>query len=1128
MYSNSKPSLFTWTGTLRVCANPSVAAQSRASMAAPSSSGLEVLLNTLQNAGDIESTLNILNVLDELLSAGTDRRIHYMISKGGSEALLMALVNTARSYSPNYTLLLPILHLLAKVGHRDRKIGVKAEKAEAVLVTLGLLRHNVKNSRRAAACLWVIRVYCSSVSTATLLGQNRALDDVFNLIVPPSAAQKTRTVKATIDAFAALLSSKENCRMAVGKGYISGLLKLYEEWHTHDSENQHLPIRQALLHCLHRATNTSLGRSALVTNGGIGLLYRTTQTCLSNKAAECLVEPAVQLMRKCYPKIPLPLPSDHSAFSFPLPGRPGDTWEDDPGAHYASFEDDSDEEQENEDPDCQDFEDDLESDVSRLTTRPEPDRPREQLQQYSELCPELQHDFQDLDSDSEPEESSDDESLLNGDSEEKIKGHKRSRINSMDSLSVSDPETLNSHGMNLDQDGKKYLKAQDFRHLSCPRSPEEGHSSMVDKLLEKYGAFIPHHDPRLYIDAAAHTKSIANYSILAFPDFWGHLPPQGPEPMAVRKPHVQRKKVFEDVQRLLCPEDIINTVVFDMEDSSLQCTSDSPKDSLRFFSKFESGNLRKAIHVRRYEYDLILNADVNSSSHHQWFYFEVSGMVVDVPYRFNVINCEKSNSQFNYGMQPVLYSVREALEGRPHWVRAGTEICYYRNHFCPSRGQRGQSFYTLTFTVTFRHEEDVCYLAYHYPYTYSALQSHLQVLERSVDPRKVFFRQQTLCNTLAGNACPLITITACPPSRAWRHLHQLRNRPYVVLTARVHPGESNASWVMRGSLEFLCSSDPVAESLREAFILKIIPMLNPDGVIHGNHRCSISADDLNRQWLKPNPNLSPTIYHAKGFLYYLNSIGRTPMVFCDYHGHSRKKNVFLYGCSVKETLWQSGSPVNTASIKEDPGYRTIAKTLDRIAPAFSFNSCNFLVEKSRASTARVVVWREMGVLRSYTMESTYNGCDQGIYKGLQTGTQELEETGQNFCQSLLTLRKNTINYNSRLFSHAAAILDLDSGLLDHKSHNCFEDDEPPCVESIEYSSYSVPRSAEELDAEVNGNLSGSEEEEEDNDEEPENSKRCSQRKSRLFPHVCRQDSLETLTIKRSQCNGININGSYLN
>lgn len=48
-------------------------------------------------------------------------------------------------------------------------------------------------------------------------------------------------------------------------------------------------------------------------------------------------------------------------------------------------------------------------------------------------------------------------------------------------------------------------------------------------------------------------------------------------------------------------------------------------------------------------------------------------------------------------------------------------------------------------------------------------------------------------------------------------------------------------------------------------------------------------------------------------------------VFCDYHGHSRKKNVFLYGCSIKETLWESGSEVDTVGLKEDPGYRVRQK-----------------------------------------------------------------------------------------------------------------------------------------------------------------------------------------------------------
>ncbi|KAL0968063.1 hypothetical protein UPYG_G00261840 [Umbra pygmaea] len=836
------------------------------------------------------------------------------------------------------------------------------------------------------------------------------------------------------------------------------------------------------------------------------------RTCLASKGLESVVEPAVQLMRKCCPKCPLPLTSDQSVYTFPLPGRPADT---SPGPQDVSLQDDSDGDTDNEDADStKEYDDDLESDVNKLRCRPEPDRPLEQLGQYVRLCPELQHDFQDLDSDSEVDDSSDEDGLLNGNfrSSGRFTGtHRRSP-------SHSPKEHLVSTVEEEDQDGKEeptenHLEPQDFHShlLSSSGEKQDGHPSMVDRLLEKHGACIPHHDPRLYTAAAALTKSIPGYSILAFPDFWGHLSPKSKEPMAGRKPNVQRKKVFEDIQRLIYPEDILNEVVFDLEAPSTQCSPDHT-DSLRFFSKFECGNLRKAIRVRSHEYDLILNADVNCSQHHQWFYFEVSGMVANVPYRFNVINCEKANSQFNYGMQPVLYSVKEALEGRSHWVRTGTEICYYRNNFCPSLGRRSSSFYTLTFTVTFRHNQDVCYLAYHYPYTYSALQSHLQILQRSLDPRKVFFRHQSLCNTLAGNPCSLVTITACPSSKSWNNLHQMRNRPCVVLTARVHPGESNASWVMKGTLEFLCSNDPVAEGLREAYIFKIIPMLNPDGVINGTHRCSLNGEDLNRQWMKPDPNLSPTIYHAKGFLYYLNSIGRTPLVFCDYHGHSRKKNVFLYGCSVKETVWQSGSAVNTATLKEDPGYRTIPKTLDRIAPAFSFNSCNFLVEKSREATARVVVWREMGVLRSYTMESTYNGCDQGIFKGMQIGTKEQEEMGVMFCQSLLSLRQSTTLYKRRVMSQ--------NTLLDHTSINCFEDDEPLCVEEIEYLNECFPKSkGNDLDTEVNGTTSSTEEEDDDEPQINRNVRGCPA-ESRLYPHLIGQEALNKTKMNIT-------NGQYL-
>ncbi|XP_077953995.1 cytosolic carboxypeptidase 4-like isoform X2 [Gasterosteus aculeatus] len=1091
---------FTWNGTLRELEGrrpPCFTERSRPSMTAPpsSSSGLEVLLSTLQNAGDVESTINILNVLDELLSAGTDRRIHYMITKGCSEALLTALVNTGRSFSPNFHLLLPLLHLLAKIGHRDRRIGVKAEDAGAALLTLNLLRQNIKYARRAAACLWVIQVFSSSVSTANLIGENHGLETVYRLI-PHFTTKHLHAIKAAVDAFAALLCTKANVCSVVSKGYVAGLLRLHEDWHAKAVQHGAVAICHSLLRCLHKVTHSTAGRQAFVSQGGIRLLYGTTQTCLLSKDLESLVEPSVQLMRKCLTKTPLPLTSDWSAYSFPMPGRAHavPAMDAEPDENSEETEEDDNEAEDSKEAD---FDEDLETDLHKLRLRPDPDRPKELLPQYSRLCPELSHE--ELGLCSEPEKSSaasstsdGDAALLNG-SQSHLSGTDGGWSDSSTSSSASDPV---GHTAALAQ-----LEARDFHsHRSilstgpsfrtkvreasgeapCVQSGEDQdeedadeshHGSMIDRLLEKHGACIPHHEPKLYRAAAARTKSIPGFSLLAFPDFWGHLPTPGHEPMAPRKPNVQRQKVFEDVQRFLITDGIINQVVFDLEDSSLQC----PSDSLRFFSGFECGNLRKAVRVRRWEYDLILNADVNSSQHTQWFYFEVSNMVAEVPYRFNVINCEKSNSQFNYGMQPVLYSVTEALEGRPHWLRTGTEICYFRNHFCPARGRRKTTFYTLTFTITFKHNEDVCYLAYHYPYTYSALTAHLKVLQNSVDPAKVFFQQQVLCCTLAGNPCPVVTITARPASRGWKDMHQVRNRPCIVLTGRVHPGESNASWVMKGTLEFLCSSDPVAQSLREAFVFKLIPMLNPDGVVNGTNRCDLSSEDLNRQWSKPDPVLCPTIYHTKGLLYYLNSIGRTPLVFCDYHGHSRKKNVFLYGCSVKETLWQSGSAVNTVGLKEDPGYRTIPKTLDRLAPAFSFNSCNYLVEKSRSATARVVVWREMGVLRSYTMESTHNGCDQGIYKGLQTGTKELQEMGGKFCHSLLSVTKDVKSLDSqRLIGH------IDNDVLDHKSHNCFEDDEPPCVEQIEYSADCPAPNGADLDSDVNANATAADEQE-DND-----------------------------------------------
>ena len=130
------------------------------------------------------------------------------------------------------------------------------------------------------------------------------------------------------------------------------------------------------------------------------------------------------------------------------------------------------------------------------------------------------------------------------------------------------------------------------------------------------------------------------------------------------------------------------------------------------------------------------------------------------------------------------------------WRRSGSNICYYQNHYGNhhARKHKGESnnFYTLTFTMEFAEQDDRCHLAYCYPYTYTRL---TRFLDRMISSHPAVIRRRCLCQTLEGYNCELLTITDFECSQ-----EKLRQRRGVVLTARVHPGESNASWIMEVSL----------------------------------------------------------------------------------------------------------------------------------------------------------------------------------------------------------------------------------------------------------------------------------------------------------------------------------------
>ncbi|KAJ3596586.1 hypothetical protein NHX12_002991 [Muraenolepis orangiensis] len=360
------------------------------------------------------------------------------------------------------------------------------------------------------------------------------------------------------------------------------------------------------------------------------------------------------------------------------------------------------------------------------------------------------------------------------------------------------------------------------------------------------------------------------------------------------------------------------------------CPKDPPLD---FESRFESGNLQKAIQV---------------------------GMKAGgVTYRFTIVNLMKGRSLYSLGMRPLLYSQRSAEERAEGWRRVGSDIKYYRNYPQTSEENNaeheGPALHSLTWTCQFPYAEDTCYLAHCYPYTYSRLQRYLGRLA-SHPPTAAYCKLRVLCLSLAGN-------------------------PVHVLT-------TNASWMMEGLLDFLLGDSDDARLLRDTFVFKVVPMLNPDGVVVGNYRCSLAGRDLNRNYRTMLKNAFPCVWHMRHMVKRLTAQTEV-LLYCDFHGHSRKNNVFMYGCNDRD----GASP----QLRE----RVFPLMMSKNAKdKFSFRSCKFRVQKSKEGTGRIVMWR-LGIRNSYTMESTFGGSTLGGRSGTHFTTKDLKSLGYYFCDTLL-------------------------------------------------------------------------------------------------------------------------------
>jgi len=429
---------------------------------------------------------------------------------------------------------------------------------------------------------------------------------------------------------------------------------------------------------------------------------------------------------------------------------------------------------------------------------------------------------------------------------------------------------------------------------------------------------------------------------------------------------------------------------------------------LQFGSSFECGNLSQAHIIFEREYDLRCLEDYNTCGHTQWYYFSVTNMEKDVPYKFNIVNFGKSDSLYNDGMLPVFYSTKLAETTGQGWIRAGTNVKYFKG--MPTGGKGA---YWASFTMTFPVEDDICYLAYGVPYTMTDLRADLSLWAR--DENTDICRRETLCKSLGGVDMDMLTVG--------KELGPLISevgevgfrKPVVAISARVHPGEANSSWMMKGCIEYLLGDSPGAAALREQYTFKFLPMLNPDGVMLGNYRCSLAGLDLNRQWHKPNRKITPEIYYWKNYMkkiqesyclglpekvlgvptgpsgpprgsieHAAGSSGKL-IFYCDLHGHSRKMDSFMYGC-------------NNATHADEKIFPFL---FSKVNPhLFNFEECRFKVQKSKRGTGRVVGWKELGVTSCFTLEATFAGSSIGQNIGNHMSISDLEDIGKSLVTAI--------------------------------------------------------------------------------------------------------------------------------
>jgi hypothetical protein len=131
------------------------------------------------------------------------------------------------------------------------------------------------------------------------------------------------------------------------------------------------------------------------------------------------------------------------------------------------------------------------------------------------------------------------------------------------------------------------------------------------------------------------------------------------------------------------------------------------------------------------------------------------------------------------------------------------------------------------------------------PFSYENNFLMLEELEKQIPTEsQTYFKKEIMTYSLNKLMVHLLTISEKEPNQPEvkekmfdsnlfpQNDRALRfDKPVVLISSRVHPGEVGSSHTLVGILKFLLNQNDLrAYLLRRLFVFMVVPMLNPDGV----------------------------------------------------------------------------------------------------------------------------------------------------------------------------------------------------------------------------------------------------------------------------------------------------------